>query len=109
MRQMICLIFVLLSMTAQAQSALDSRQFKKYWHVESESPDYRLTFRGDTCEILAPKGLTLWRKQKLHEDQTVEYDACVMDEGKEGDRLSDLNCFFLASDPHARDIWSRAE
>ena len=109
MRQTICFIFVLLSMTAQAQSALDSRQFKKYWHVESESPDYRLTFHGDTCELLAPKGLTLWRKQKLHEGQTVEYDACVMDEGKEGDRLSDLNCFFLANDPHARDIWSREE
>ncbi|MBO4659558.1 MAG: hypothetical protein J5637_08045 [Prevotella sp.] len=108
MRQMVFVAFVVLSMATQAQSALNSRQFKKYWRVESESPDYRVTFRGDTCEILSPKGLTLWRKEQLHEGQTVEYDACVMDEGKEGDRLSDLNCFFLASDPHARDIWARA-
>ena len=105
---MVFVAFVVLSMATQAQSALNSRQFKKYWRVESESPDYRVTFRGDTCEILSPKGLTLWRKEQLHEGQTVEYDACVMDEGKEGDRLSDLNCFFLASDPHARDIWARA-
>ena len=109
MRQIVCLVFALLSMAAQAQSALNSRQFKKFWFVESESPDYRVTFRGDTCEMLSPKGLTLWRKQRMHEGQTVEYDACVVDEGKEGDRLSDLNCFFLASDPHARDIWARAQ
>ena len=101
--------FVLLCMNAQSQSALNSRQFKKFWQVESESPDYRVTFQGDTCELLSPKGLTLWRKQRMHEGQTVEYDACVVDEGKEGDRLSDLNCFFMASDPHARDIWARAQ
>ena len=109
MRQMLCLAFAVLSMVAQAQSALNSRQFKKYWRVESESPDYKVSFRGDTCEILSPKGLTLWRKQKMHDGQTVEYDACVKDEGREGDRLSDLNCFWLASDPHARDIWARAK
>ena len=103
------MVFAVFSIAAQAQSALNSRQFKKYWRVESESPDYKVTFHGDTCEILSPKGLTLWRKEQLHEGQTVEYDACVKDEGKEGDRLSDLNCFFLASDPHARDIWAREE
>ena len=106
---MFCLAFALLSMMAQAQSALNSRQFKKYWRVESEAPDYKVSFYGDTCEILSPKGLTLWRKERLHEGQTVEYDACVKDEGKEGDRLSDLNCFWLASDPNARDIWARAQ
>ncbi len=106
---MFCLAFALLSMMAQAQSALNSRQFKKYWRVESEAPDYKVSFYGDTCEILSPKGLTLWRKEQLHEGQTVEYDACVKDEGKEGDRLSDLNCFWLASDPNVRDIWARAQ
>lgn len=109
MRQLICMAFAVISMAVQAQSALNSRQFKKYWRVESESPDYKVTFHNDTCEIMSPKGLTLWRKEKLHEGQTVEYDACVKDEGKEGDRLSDLNCFFLANDPHARDIWARAQ
>lgn len=109
MRQIICWVFAVCCMAAQAQSALNSRQFKKYWRVESESPDYRVSFYGDTCEILSPKGLTLWRKEKLQMGQTVEYDACVKDEGKEGDRLSDLNCFFLANDPGARDIWTRAQ
>ena len=99
--------FLFLALTATAQSGLNARQFKKYWQVESESPDYRLTFLGDTCEVLAPKGLTLWRRQQLKADCAVEYDVQVTDEGREGDRLSDMNVFWLASDPTGRDIWQR--
>ena len=103
------MLMISLAMQVQATvSGLDARQFKKYWQVESESPDYRVTFSGDTCEILSPKGLTLWRKEKMKAGMTVEYDACVVDEGQEGDRLSDMNCFWLASDPNAKDIWARA-
>lgn len=107
----VCLCFWLssaLSATRAQASQLDKRQFNKYWRVESESPDYQVAFFGDTCEMVAPKGLTLWRKEKMKKGMTVEYDACVMDEGKAGDRLSDLNCFWLASDPKAKDLWSRA-
>ena len=103
------LIIAATSTSIQAtESGLNKRQFNKFWRVESESPDYRVTFRGDTCEILSPKGLTLWRKEKMRQDMTVEYDACVVDEGKDGDRLSDMNCFWLASDPKAKGLWARA-
>ena len=85
-------------------SGLSKKDFGKYWKVESESPAYKLTFHGDTLEMTAPKGLTLWRKEKMSGNVTIEYDACVMDE-KPGDRLSDLNCFWMASDPNASDIW----
>ena len=95
--------------TLTAQSGLNKQQFNKYWTVESESKDYRVTFRGDTCELLAPKGLTLWRKQAMTTDMVVEYDAQVVDEGQPGDRVSDLNAFWLASDPRHKDIWSRQE
>lgn len=95
--------------TLTAQSGLNKQQFNKYWTVESESKDYRVTFRGDTCELLAPKGLTLWRKQAMTTDMVVEYDAQVVDEGQPGDRVSDLNAFWLASDPQRKDIWSRQQ
>ena len=95
--------------TLTAQSGLNKQQFNKYWTVESESKDYRVTFRGDTCELLAPKGLTLWRKQVMTTDMVVEYDAQVVDEGQQGDRVSDLNIFWMASDPRHKDIWSRQE
>lgn len=106
------LLFLFVSLaSAKAQdnqvSGLNARQFNKYWKVESESPDYKVTFRGDTAEIVSPKGLTLWRKEKMSGKVTIEYDACVMDEA-EGDRLSDLNCFWMASDPQYPDnLWKR--
>ena len=104
-------LFITLGMNMNAQdnqvSGLNVRQFHKYWKVESESPDYKVTFIGDTAEIVSPKGLTLWRKEKMNGRVTIEYDACVVVE-KEGDRLSDLNCFWMASDPAYPDnIWKR--
>ena len=86
---------------ADAPSGLDAKSFKKYWHVESESPDYKISFSGDTAEIFAPKGLTLWRNEKMSGNTTIEYDASICDTGMPGDRLSDLNCFWMASDPKA--------
>ncbi|MGL5272392.1 MAG: DUF6250 domain-containing protein, partial [Phocaeicola sp.] len=79
-------------------SGLNKKEFSKYWKIESESPDYKLSFIEDTVEIISPKGLTLWRKEKMSGTITIEYDACVMDEGLPGDRLSDLNAFWMASD-----------
>lgn len=108
-KELAIILFVIVCLGAQAQSGLNKRQFAKYWQVESESPEYRVTFLGDTCEILSPKGLTLWRKEKMKKGMTVEYDACVMDKGKPGDRLSDMNAFWMASDSHAKDIWTRAK
>ena len=104
-------LFITLGMNMNAQdnqvSGLNARQFHKYWKVESESPDYKVTFIGDTAEIVSPKGLTLWRKEKMNGRVTIEYDACIVVE-KEGDRLSDLNCFWMASDPTCPDnIWKR--
>lgn len=112
MKYIVIAIIMLFSLSATAQtnnvSGLNARQFSKYWKVESESPEYKVTFKGDTAEILSPKGLTLWRKEKMQGAVTIEYDACVMDEGKPGDRLSDLNCFWMASDPQSPDnLWKR--
>ena len=110
MRNKLLLVLLVLAVlpALAVESGLNRRQFKKYWVVESESPDYHLSFSGDTCELISPKGMTLWRKEKMREGMTVEYDACVCDEGKAGDRLSDLNLFWLASDPAAKDLWQRA-
>lgn len=111
-RTSLCLSFFFLSLLPlKAQdnqvSGLNARQFHKYWKVESESPDYKVTFRGDTAEIVSPKGLTLWRKEKMSGKVTIEYDACVVSE-TEKDRLSDLNCFWMASDPKYPDnLWKR--
>ena len=111
MRNIFIFLTLMLSVNAVAQSGkisgLNSREFNKYWKIESESPLYKVTFKGDTADIISPKGLTLWRKEKLRSDIIIEYDACVAIES-EGDRLSDLNCFWMASDPKSPEsIWKR--
>ena len=81
-RALLLLSLVWAACMAQAQSVgvsgLNERQFNKYWKVESESPDYEVSFLGDTVEIVSPKGLTLWRKEKMAGKVTIEYDACVV-------------------------------
>ena len=107
---LLLLIMPLAALKAQQNtvSGLTAGEFEKYWRVESESPDYKVSFAGDTVEIVAPKGLTLWRRSKMGGDVTIEYDACVV-VGGAGDRLSDLNCFWMASDPESPDdLWARA-
>lgn len=96
------IVALLWVVVAAAQSGLDQRSFRKYWTVESESADYRVAFHGDTCELTAPQGLTLWRKERMQQGQYVEYDVMVTD-----DRLSDMNLFWMASDPQARDVFAR--
>lgn len=87
--------------------SLSPENFEKFWTVESESPDYEVNLHDDYCEIVAPKGLTLWYNEKLSGDVAIEYDALVYDE-LEADRLSDLNCFWMATDPKADDVFARS-
>ena len=94
---------------SDAPSGLNKKEFKRYWTVESEAPDYKVSFDADTVEIVSPKGLTLWRNEKMSGKTIIEYDAMVVVRG-EGDRLSDLNCFWMAQDPkNPNNIFARAK
>ena len=106
----VCLFASAFRVVAQeTMSGFGKQVFKKYWMIESESPDYQVKHLGDTLEITSPKGLTLWHKEKMKGNVVIEYDACVMDEGKAGDRLSDLNCFWMATDPEADSVFDRLD
>ena len=97
----------LLSGYEKYPDGLNIKAFDSYWTVESESPDYKVDFVGEGVEILAPKGLTLWYRKPMEGDVVIEYEARVMQE-REGDRLSDLNCFWMATDPAAEDRVARS-
>ncbi len=112
MRHLISLISLLAAIVAsgapsiaagKSVSGLNAKDFGKYWVIESEGP-CSVTFTGDTAEFTAPKGLSVWRKEKMQGRTVIEYDAQVVSE-KPGDRLSDLNCFWMATDPSAPDPW----
>jgi hypothetical protein len=104
----ICLLVVLSSSGQNFSEPFSKENFDKFWYIESESDYYSYCFIHDTLEIRSPKGLTLWFRQKLNSNIVIDYDACIMKE-YENDRLSDLNCFWLATDPMYDDIWHRAK
>ncbi len=68
MKKLFILLFLFITLGTNAQnnktSGLNARQFHKYWKVESESPDYKVTFQGDTAEILSPKRPYLMEERK---------------------------------------------
>lgn len=107
MRPLLLSFFAAIALAAHGQGTLSScltqAEFSRHWTIESESPDYRVTFLHDTLEVTSPKGMTIWRNEHLEGRTVIEYDACLMDDGREGDRPSDLNCFWMASDPGAKD------
>lgn len=70
-----------------------------HWRIEAESEATRILLRNDTLDITSPKGLSLWWDEPLTAPCTITYRACVVMEGGPCDRLSDLNCFWMASDP----------
>lgn len=79
------------------------------WIAEDESGTAQLIRRGDTLEIVAPAGLTLWYAEPLRGCYRISYDAQVLLEGGPHDRLADLNCFWAASDPaHPDDFFARS-
>lgn len=79
------------------------------WIAEDETGGATLAERGDTLEITAPAGLTLWYATPLRGSYRIVYEATVLVEGGPHDRLADLNCFWAASDPaHAEDFFARS-
>lgn len=90
-------IILTLWMVLAVSTTAFAQQLPKGWTVASESKDYSVRTLHDTIEVTAPKGFTLWYDKQLKAPVVIEYDACVMNEGKAGDRLSDLNCFWMAS------------
>lgn len=94
----------------QKNAAFDSVMYSVSWTLEAEHENTLVRHMGDTLEIISPKGATLWWNEMLQGDVEITYKACVMDEGKNGDRLSDLNCFWMARDAEfPNDIFRRKD
>lgn len=85
------LILLVTASTLLAQST--------HWRIEAESPQTQVMLQDDTLDLIAPKGLSLWWDEPVQAPCTIEYHACVVMEGGPHDRLSDLNCFWMATLP----------
>ena len=67
------------------------------WVIEQQ-PGGRVEFSNNIMEITDAKGCTVWFKHKLSAPIKIEYDVTVIDNKGPFDRVSDLNCFWMAND-----------
>ncbi|BDD02041.1 DUF6250 domain-containing protein [Persicobacter psychrovividus] len=67
------------------------------WLVE-QMPNGSVELRDGKMEVNDAGGCTVWFKPKLKGPTMIEYDAHLIQKGGEYDRVSDLNCFWMASD-----------
>lgn len=67
-------------------------------------PGGRVTIGGGALVIEDVSGCTVWWREKLTAPVVITYEATVVDKGGLHDRVSDLNCFWMASDPKRTDL-----
>lgn len=70
------------------------------WVVEAEQPG-RIAAAGGVLDIDVPAGVTVWFRPVLEGPVTIDYTALAVAEGGANDAVSDLNCFWMATDPRA--------
>jgi rhamnogalacturonan endolyase len=89
----------------------DFSDWKAHWTEESETPGQIRFLTPDSClDIVAPKGLTLWYNVPFKGNLSIRYQIRAVSGPEPTDRCSDLNCFWMASDPlHPDSILSRKD
>ncbi|MGC3988594.1 MAG: DUF6250 domain-containing protein [Chthoniobacteraceae bacterium] len=67
------------------------------WQPELEKGG-SLSARDGTLTVDVPGGCSLWFKSKLDGPVLIQYEATAVSQGGGNDRVSDLNCFWMARD-----------
>lgn len=73
----------------------------KAWSVE-QMPGGTVKARDGCLEIDDKGGCTVWLKQKLTAPVEITYDIVVLAKDGPNDRVSDVNCFWMATDPRVK-------
>lgn len=68
------------------------------WQVE-QMPNGIVEIKSGKLEITDASGCTVWLKEKFEGPIMIEYDVNIIENGGPHDRVSDLNCFWMATDP----------
>jgi hypothetical protein len=67
------------------------------WITELEKGG-SVTFGQGRMDINVPAGASVWFKPMLRRPSLIQYEATVIKSGGPNDRVSDLNCFWMARD-----------
>ena len=80
----------------------DFEQGLQQWRPELEKGG-TITGQGGKLDLDVAGGCTLWLKEALTGPVLIEYEATEVQAGGPHDRVSDLNCFWMARDARSPD------
>lgn len=79
-----------------------SNDISNQWIVEAE-PGGTVAPRGGVLDVDVPGGCTVWFRRRIDGPAEIEFEAVAVDRGGANDRVSDLNCFWMARDARTPD------
>ena len=78
------------------------------WNIEFEKPETSsVKIIDGKLDVSTSIGATIWFKTQLSGNIMITYDVTVIDNGGAFDRVSDLNAFWMATDPLSPDSIKR--
>lgn len=98
--------------TIRNETIIYTENFQKdfsNWKVEFEKPDSSsIQLVDGKLDVSAARGATVWFKHKLHGNILITYEVTLIEKGAKFDRVSDLNAFWMATDPaHSTEMIQR--
>jgi len=81
-------------------TVLHAAEPRAEWKIEQVAPGTATQQAGELV-IRDTGGCTAWWSERLVAPVEISYDATVVTAGGKTDRLSDLNCFWMAQDPRS--------
>lgn len=78
----------------------DFRHGLGQWRVEAEA-QASVRAEGGVLDIASQEGITLWFREPLIAPVAIEYEVMAVAEGGLLDQVSDVNAFWMATDPAA--------
>ncbi|SFD89856.1 hypothetical protein SAMN05518672_103762 [Chitinophaga sp. CF118] len=102
--------FILLSSFAQRKKLLFKDHFgdSTKWIIEMVPGPHSSVYTDHGKLVMDTKGgVTVWLNLRLRGNIKIEYKRKVLVDGKENDRLSDLNQFWMAEDPRNQNLFTR--
>ena len=78
------------------------------WRAELEKPGV-VEVKDGLLHLDVPAGATVWFRPELRGPVMIEYEATLVSRGGPNDRVSDLNCFWMAADARSpKDLFATA-
>ena len=98
-----CKLLIFKEKEEKIKTSFDQPEDLENWVPELEGPSSEVSIVDGALDIDASGGATIWFKEKLKAPLEIKYTVVVVDKSGKNDRVSDLNCFWMANDPRCEE------